>query len=273
MIPNLTHIPNRTEKPRNNGLTIIQDPGYSIQALENILSTSAHIIDYVRIEPAALMSQEDLAKKVALYHDNDITPFLSGLVFEAAYIRKSLEDYRAFIKKVGIDCVEISDGLVEIKPEKKGKLITEYSHDFQVISKVGPRKNDFIFESDSWREYIETELIAGSSKIIIQGNKAGVSLSINGEQEVKAVLAHAIAKLATIDQLIWEAPHINQQLWYVNNFGANVNIANIAAQDVLNFESIRIGLHSTTLTTNLPPHLTVGNIREVDQVYNFDWQI
>ena len=133
MVLDLSHIPNRAEKSRNAGLTIVQDSGLSHSALKHVLKTSAHVIDFVRIEPSAILSNEDLKAKISMYHENEITPFLSSVLFEAAFIRKSLEDFLDFNRKLKIDCIEISDGLIEIKPYRKGKLISELKDEFKII--------------------------------------------------------------------------------------------------------------------------------------------
>lgn len=273
MIENFLHLPIRNEKPRTSGITIIEDNGTSISSIQNILSTSAHLIDYVRLNASALLSKESLEQKVKLYAKHGVTPFVSGLVFEAAYLRNSVSDLIKLINNVGIDCLEISEGIAEITPVQKALLISEYKHHFEILSKVGPQKKDYVFHSENWKKYIETSIEAGANKVIIEGSEAGIGQNVNGGLEVNDVLAHGISKYTTLEKIVWEAPHIAQQLWFTTHFGAQVNLASINLQGVLNLETIRLGLHANSLLHYLPPQNTVGKIREIDNIYNFDWQI
>ncbi|MEM8898318.1 MAG: phosphosulfolactate synthase, partial [Bacteroidota bacterium] len=45
----LTQIPERTQKPRNSGLTMVMDKGLSNRQVEDMLSVSSHLIDIVKL--------------------------------------------------------------------------------------------------------------------------------------------------------------------------------------------------------------------------------
>lgn len=60
----LSNTPARPDKPRNSGLTVIQDAGLSLKSIEDFISISGHLIDFVRFSPGALCSAEDLTKRV-----------------------------------------------------------------------------------------------------------------------------------------------------------------------------------------------------------------
>ena len=55
-------------------------------------------------------------------------------------------------------------------------------------------------------------------------------------------IVHAVAP----DELLFEAPQKDQQVWLVRRFGANVNLGNIPPDDVLSLETIRLGLRFDT---------------------------
>ena len=44
----LSHLPKRTEKPRQNGLTMMMDKGLSNRQMEDFLSTSSHFTDFIK---------------------------------------------------------------------------------------------------------------------------------------------------------------------------------------------------------------------------------
>jgi phosphosulfolactate synthase len=48
------------------------------------------------------------------------------------------------------------------------------------------------------------------------------------------------------ERIIWEAPQKSQQVWFVKLVGANVNVGNIAPNEVISLETIRLGLRGDT---------------------------
>ncbi len=269
----LSNIPVRPDKPRNSGLTVIQDAGLSLRSIEDFISISGHLIDFVRFSPGSLCSGEDLTKRVDTYMHAGISPFLSGIMFEAAYIRKKTKEYLDFLKKNHFEYIEVSDGIIEIPPLKKAEFIKNASKSINVLSRIGARSNKVLFPRDKWQEYIVAELEAGSQKIIVEGGEAGTSKIISGEIEIKENLVSHILNYLSIDDIIWEAPHQEQHIWFINKFGANVNLADIHPEDLLNLESQRLGINRETFLNNIPESLLEGKLRQIDPMADFDYQM
>ena len=53
------------------------------------------------------------------------------------------------------------------------------------------------------------------------------------------------------DKILWEAPQKKQQVWFINSFGANVNIGNISPNDIISLECLRLGLRGDTFENYL----------------------
>ena len=53
------------------------------------------------------------------------------------------------------------------------------------------------------------------------------------------------------DRILWEAPQKAQQVWFINLLGANVNL-NIAPNDVIPLETLRLGIRGDTFFNYLP---------------------
>ena len=49
------------------------------------------------------------------------------------------------------------------------------------------------------------------------------------------------------DDIIFEAPNKALQTYFIKRLGTNVNLANIALQDAIPLETLRLGLRSDTL--------------------------
>ena len=47
-------------------------------------------------------------------------------------------------------------------------------------------------------------------------------------------------------KLLWEAPIKAQQVWFMKLLGTNVNLGNIAPNEVIPLETIRLGLRGDT---------------------------
>ena len=48
------------------------------------------------------------------------------------------------------------------------------------------------------------------------------------------------------ERIIWEAPQKGQQLYFIELVGANVNLGNIAPNEVIPLETMRLGLRGDT---------------------------
>jgi phosphosulfolactate synthase len=269
----LSNVPERPDKPRATGLTVIQDDGLSLKSIQDLIFVSGHLIDFVRFSPGALCSGEELTRRVDAYTNAGISPFLSGIMFEAAYIRKNINEYLDFLKENHFEYIEVSDGIIEIPPLEKAEFIKNASKSIKVFSKIGAKFKKAIFPKDKWEEYIVTELNAGSQKIIIEGSEGGTSQIISGEIDIKSNLVRHILNYSGINDIIWEAPHQQQHIWFINKFGADVNLADIHPEYLLKLESQRLGLNWETLLNNIPESLLDGRLREIDPMVDVDFQI
>jgi len=57
------------------------------------------------------------------------------------------------------------------------------------------------------------------------------------------------------DLILWEAPTGKQQAWFIKLVGPNVNLGNIATNDVIPLECLRQGLRGDTFLDFLPDQL------------------
>ncbi len=269
----LSNIPERPDKPRTTGLTVIQDEGQSLKSIEDLISISGHLIDFVRFSPGALCSGEDLTMRVDAYTNAGIFPFLSGIMFENAYIRSGINEYLDYLKKNHFEYIEVSDGIIEIPPLEKAEFIKKVSKSFNVFSRIGAKFKKALFPKNKWKEYIIAELEAGSKKIIIEGSEGGISQVIFGKIDIKSNLVNHILNYSSINDIMWAAPQQGHQIWFINKFGANVNLADIDPEDLLKLESQRLGIDWETFLYNIPESLLAGKLREIDPMVDVDFQI
>ena len=51
---------------------------------------------------------------------------------------------------------------------------------------------------------------------------------------------------STLENILFEAPRMDQQVWFIRRFGVDVNLGNIIPEEVLSLETMRVGLRSDT---------------------------
>ena len=71
------------------------------------------------------------------------------------------------------------------------------------------------------------------------------------EEKIKSKLVKEMISSMPVEKILWEAPNKNQQVWFINNFGANVNLGNIASNEVISLECLRLGLRGDTFNNFL----------------------
>jgi len=247
----LTHLPVRTSKPRENGLTMMMDKGLSFRQAEDFLASNIEYTDIVKLGFGTSIITPNVSKKIKLYQDNGILVYAGGTLFEAFAIRKQLDDYKKYMQEIGLNMIEISDGSMHMKHDMKCEIISDFAKDFKVLSEIGSKDASVEISSKNWVKWMQNELSAGSWKVIAEAREGGNVGIYEGDGGIKSDLIDEITNKIAIDEILWEAPNKNQQIWFVNKFGANVNIGNISPDGVIPLECLRLGLRGDTFNNYL----------------------
>ena len=248
----LTHIPERPSKPRTEGLTMVMDKGLSLREAEDLAGVGSEYVDFVKLGFGTSVITPDADKKIKTYHKAGMTVYLGGTLFEAFIIRGMYKEYVELLKESGITMVEISDGSYEFEHSEKLDYIRKLSKEFTVISEVGSKKKNIVYTPAQWVEMMKSELEAGSVKVIAEARESGTIGIYNDDGSVNLDLITAISEEIGFHNVLWEAPMKAQQAWFILNFGANVNLGNIAPNEIIALESLRLGLRSDTFFSFLP---------------------
>jgi phosphosulfolactate synthase len=171
---------------------------------------------------------------------------LGGTLTELAIAQGRLDRMIAWVHELGIGHVEVSDGTITIEHDRKLALIERLAQEFVVLSEVGSKDDTRIMAPFRWVEQIEAELAAGAWKVIAEARESGTVGIFRHDGEVRMGLIDEIAHAVSPDKILFEAPRKDQQVWFVRRFGPDVNLGNIAPQEVLSLETIRLGLRSDT---------------------------
>jgi phosphosulfolactate synthase len=243
---NLLQIPERNLKPRNHGITMVMDKGLSITEVHHFMSVASPHVDIVKLGFGTSFVTPNLREKIEAYKSYDIPVYFGGTLFEAFLIRNQFDDYIAVCKDYGIQYMEVSDGSINIPHAEKCGYIEKLTKYGTILSEVGSKDAAHIIPPYKWIELMKAELSAGSTYVIAEARESGNVGIYRGSGEVREGLVQEILTVIPEERIIWEAPQKGQQLYFIELVGANVNLGNIAPNEVIPLETMRLGLRGDT---------------------------
>lgn len=249
---NLPFLPERTQKPRKTGMTMVMDKGISLRQAEDLMETGADYIDFIKLGFGTSVISKNVKDKVKLYQKNNIKVYVGGTLFEAFIIRDKFEDYVKFINEMGLDSAEVSDGSITIDHGKKCEYINKLAKNYTVLSEVGSKEEGVIIHPARWIKMMQNELDAGSLKVIAEARESGTVGIFHKNGSAHTLLINRIVNKIKLENIIWETPQKSQQVYFLKLFGCNVNVGNIAVDEIIPLETLRIGLRGDTFFTFLP---------------------
>ena len=243
----------REEKPRQKGITMVLDKGLGLETAESLMNISGDYVDYLKFGwGTSILHEQDIIKdKVAMYKSHNITPYTGGTLFELAYMNDKLEEFFQEAHDLGFEAIEVSDGSTTISHDKKLECIESAKKDgFEVLSEVGKKDPglDKELSLDERIEYMQNELEAGSSLIIVEAREGGKNIGIYDkagnakEDEIDYILDNFDG-----NKILWEAPNKDQQVFFILKLGNDVNLGNVSTDDITSLETLRRGLRGDTV--------------------------
>lgn len=222
------------------------DKGLSVNEAKNFLSVAHPHVDIIKLGFGTSFVTPSLEEKLEVYRSYDIPVYFGGTLFEAFVVRNQFEDYIAICKQYGISYMEVSDGSITIPHSEKCGYIEKLTPHGLVLSEVGSKDAAHIIPPYKWIELMRAELSAGASYVIAEAREGGTVGIYRGSGEVREGLVQEILTQIAGEKIIWEAPQKEQQLYFIELLGCNVNLGNIAPTEVLPLETMRIGLRGDT---------------------------
>ncbi len=242
----LSQIPERTSQPRVHGLTMVMDKGLSVEEAKNFMSAASPFTDMVKLGFGTSFVTPNLKEKLEVYRSHNMPIYFGGTLFEAFLIRNQFDDYINVCKEFGVSYMEVSDGSIEIPHAEKCGYIEKLAKIGVVLSEVGSKDAAHIIPPYKWIELMKAELESGSTYVIAEAREAGNVGIYRGSGEVREGLVQEILTQIPEEKIIWEAPQKAQQLYFLELIGCNVNLGNIAPNEVIPLEAMRIGLRGDT---------------------------
>jgi phosphosulfolactate synthase len=252
-VRDLLDLPDRTVKPRQDGVTHVLDKGLSVAEVDGMIEVAGASVDIVKLGWGTALATGNLEPKLERYRDHGIPVVLGGTLTELAIARDRLDELIAWAHDLGLGHFEISDGTIALDHGHKLELIGRLREEFTVLSEVGSKDDTgAITPPYRWVEQMHSELEAGAWKVIAEGREAGTAGIFRPTEEVREGLIDEIVHGIDSRRIMFDAPRKHQQVWFVRRFGPDVNLSNIAPDDVLALETLRLGLRSDTLGIRRP---------------------
>jgi phosphosulfolactate synthase len=247
MLNQFLTLPQRSAKPRDAGISLVLDKGMGVREIEDLLAAASDYIDVVKLGWGTGYVTQNLRDKVRVYQQAGIPVYLGGTLLELFILQNRFDEYRTMVKSIGLTHVELSTGIIELSTPDKTHYIRELAKDFVVLSEVGSKSAQKVLPAYRWIECIEAELDAGAWKVICEGRESGTVGLFHTDGEVKSGVVDEIITRVDHTRLLFEAPQKSQQVWFIQKFGTDVNLGNIASSDIIALETLRLGLRGDTM--------------------------
>ena len=250
--PSFLSLPPRSPKPRTQGLTHVLDTGVSAAAAAEVLAGGGEHVDIWKTGWGTAYVDARLAEKLAVLADRGIAACLGGTLLEIAWAQGVADACLAWAHEAGFSHVEVSRGTVAMSVDDKHQLVRRAADRFGVLTEVGAKDPDHQHTLAQWHDEAATDRAAGADLVVAEGRQSGTVGIFDAAGEVREDVVAALVDAVGLDRVVFEAPRAAQQAWFVRRFGPDVNLGNVAPDDVLSVETLRLGLRSDTAGSTVP---------------------
>ncbi len=252
------HVNQREAKPRKRGLTEIRGPYYSVvgrRYLEDLLEMMGAYVDSLKFAGGSftLMPEKAVREIIDLCHKHDVLVSTGGFI-ERVLVQggDSVRRYVAECKKLGFDIIEISAGFVSIPTDDCLRLI-----DF--VRKSGLKAKPEVgiqfgaggataaaelraegTRDPNWAVAQAKRFLEAGAEIIMVESEG---ITENVDPWRTDVPAKFIDELG-VEKLMFEAADPDVFVWYIKNYGADVNLF-IDHSQIVQLECLRAGIWGT----------------------------
>jgi phosphosulfolactate synthase len=229
----------------HHGLTHVIDKGLGPRAWEDVLEVAGDHISIVKLGWGTAAVTRNLERKLDVLREKPVV--IGGTYFEVVYAKDKLDEYKSWLRRLGLTHVEISDGTIDIPRERKLELIADFARDFTVLAEVGSKDSSVEYTAAQWTQWLQEELDAGAWKVITEAREGGTAGIFDSSGGMRTELIDEIAMAVGPVNIVFEAPTKAAQAWFVKQFGPSVNLGNIPPDEVIPLETLRLGLRGDTL--------------------------
>jgi phosphosulfolactate synthase len=244
--PTFLTVPERGRKPRSVGITHVLDKGASVASTEAILASAAPFIDIWKFGWGTAYLDRALSQKLALLRAAEVRSCLGGTLLEIAWLQGKDQECLAWAEDVGFECVEVSRGVADLAIADKHDLVRRAAASFVVLTEVGRKDPERALTPREWSAEVQGDLETGARWVVAEGRESGTVGLYRSDGSVREDVVAAVTEVDGASRILFEAPRKDQQAWLIRAFGPEVNLANIALDEALALETLRLGLRADT---------------------------
>jgi phosphosulfolactate synthase len=244
--PTFLTVPERGRKPRSVGITHVLDKGASVASTEAILASAAPFIDIWKFGWGTAYLDRALSQKLALLRAAEVRSCLGGTLLEIAWLQGKDQECLAWAEDVGFECVEVSRGVADLAIADKHDLVRRAAASFVVLTEVGRKDPERALTPREWSAEVRGDLETGARWVVAEGRESGTVGLYRSDGSVREDVVAAVTEVDGASRILFEAPRKDQQAWLIRAFGPEVNLANIALDEALALETLRLGLRADT---------------------------
>src|SRR5438477_811252 len=111
----LLDLPDRSAKPRQQGLTHVLDRGLPVSEIDGLVEVAGDFIDVVNLGWGTPIATGNLEQKVARYRHHNIPVVFGGTLTELAIAQERLDQLVGWLHELELEYIEISDGTIQLR--------------------------------------------------------------------------------------------------------------------------------------------------------------
>jgi len=239
------------QKPRRQGLTMMMDWGLPVEHQSSLLGLVAPHVDLAKIVvgTARLYEEAYLRRKLAVYREHNIAPFIGGQFLEYVIRKQGISGVDAFLDeacRLGFGAIEVSDNIVAISEGDRARIIhMALSRGLEVHAEVGSKHE--ASTAEALVAQARRDFDAGANVVLVEG----AELIRQGRPDKE--LIDGLKAGLDLGRVIFElsgpwiagthhADVYSLKVFLVKTFGPDVNLANILPDAVWETEALRMGL-------------------------------
>lgn len=243
-------LPNRAQKPRTIGLTMVIDTGMPLSLFTDVVESHADLVDFVKFGWGTSVVTSNFQRKLDVVKAANVNFYLGGTLFEKYILQERFDEFRTLCQSYGCSYVEVSNGTIDLSNDDKADFVKRLSDDFRVISEVGSKDQvkSETMAPNKWINHIQADVDAGAVLVTLETRESGRGGICRSNGELRyGLIEEILSSKVDHEKLLFEAPTTDLQSYFVRRLGPDVNLGNIAVSEIVPLETIRLGLRSETL--------------------------
>lgn len=245
----LLALPTREAKPRKRGLTSIIDFGPDTfgwggceSGIRNALECAADYIDYAKIFALnpLLMPADTMQRAISCYKDFGVSAYAGGILFEYAWRRNDLDGMVRLLRNLGLSALEVSENCITLTREERIQAIDSLQRQgMEIVYEFGAKDPETPMKLDELSAIVDDMTELGIDYITLEQSELDL-LAATSLDEIQA-----LKDSPWFDRILIEADPYRfpqQHATLIQDFGADVNLANITLGQALRLEGLRRGV-------------------------------